>query len=171
MRIAPALLALMLTSGCAPSLHGMSVGELAAVSDSVLCTTVANDLAQGAGSERVESERERRGLNCQAYIDEIVEDCSALTLENSNPPTRYHPGPNGEAAYMVTLSIVNSKSKPMDFSILWKGRQVGFYTIGAGERRSYSFISGLGNHDQMGRPLTVTGASLRFCRVMRGFGG
>lgn len=168
------LLAFLVFAGantsCAPSIGSMGPEELKLIDNATLCRQIADERQSGVGSEFVEIERERRGLNCAVALEEIVDDCSSLTIADKNPQTRYYPGPNGEYAYMVTLSITNAKNKPMDFSIFWKGRQVDFYTIRASETRTYSFISGLGSHDQMGRSLP-DGAYLRFCRVMRGFGG
>ncbi|WP_305304706.1 hypothetical protein [Brevundimonas sp.] len=173
MNISRCLFAGLLTwlSSCAPSIDAMSPAELMALDDRALCSAVAYGRERGVGSEFVEIERERRNLSCLAAIEEIVDDCSPLEIADNNPQTQYYPGPNGEYAYTVTLSITNKKSKPMDFSIFWKGRQVDFYTIRPNQTRDYTFISGLGSHDQMGRPLPDVGAYLRFCRVMSGFGG
>ena len=171
MRVALALLSLTLASGCGPSIRDLTPAQLMTIDDGTLCATVARDLAAGTGSELIETERHRRGLSCLASIEETVVDCSPLSIENDRPETQYYPGPNGEPAYIVTVSITNRKPKPIEFAIYWKGRRAGWYRIAAKQTRDYSFVSGLWTQDQMGRPLPDTGAEVRHCRVAVGFGG
>jgi len=158
-------------SSCSTSLNDMDQPALTSVSDEQLCAAVVRARIAGSGSELVETEKDRRGLTCRAQLEERVSDCASLKILKPEPKPKYMPGPRGENAYLVTFHIQNSKNKPMDFSIVWRGRPAGFYTIPAGKSQQYSFVIGdLPAQDLRGNP-TPTGGELRYCTVMRGYGG
>lgn len=102
----------------------MDSASIQSVADKKLCSVQANLLGEGRRVATVDTEVDRRGLDCSAWIAAAVSDCSSLAITDAQKP---------EDQEAVIFTVVNSGPVAKNYRIYHVGIQSRRQEIQPGE--------------------------------------